>query len=1190
MECPSCQFKNPENVKFCGECGAQLVKVCPSCGAKSAPKMKFCGECGQDLKQPAKIVKEEKKPNPRPDTSSTFTRESLGKETRIFTKRDELRVVTILFGDIKGFTPLSQKLAPDEVKEVVDECFSSLEKHIEKEGGMVDKYIGDCVMALFGVPISHEDDPARAVRAAIAMQTEVKNFSDKIKAKLGIPIEMRIGINTGKVLAGHVGKDFADFTVMGEAVNLASRLQKESPLGGVVVSGFTYRHIKDQFLFNNLGEIEIRGMENKVEVYEVLSEKMEEQTLIRELAGLKAPLAGRQRELKQLASVMNQVIQERYPRIMAIYGPHGIGKTRIVYEFTKTCGHQVVTTRCIEHAMSAYSALKGLINHLADIIPADSEERALEKLTKILADGSQARIILRILGLSTEKHEDVPGQVVLKALADLVSKAASTKPLVIVIDDLHYADEGSVVAITYLAMAIEDAPIFLLCAARDEQFTFKDTFCQNLPNFQRLSLIPLEKEDATEMLRMLMPGTELPEKLVDMVIEQSGGNPQYVEEIIRDLMERHIISKNQKGCFEIKDTSDIKVPSTLSGIIQARVDRLPLNERILLQEAAVQGKEFWEEPINLLEKLEDPSTFDGNQTPVPVRLKHLVRKEFVGRKTIPRIPQCAEYSFLHSFTHDVVYESIPGKQKRHFHSIVADWLSSMSERNPQALYGLAAFHYERAGNMNKAAECYVKAAEFSRQSYDLTNAISLYRNTLRLKPKEETIEIRKTLAELLIQTGGFSEATETLKVLEDEGVETSILLGQAEEGKGNYEKAIELYQKAEEETKKLLPSDQSIHLGKIYNGLALIYVRRGENDKAVESANRVLTILENLSPSVFPQVEPLTAVAHNRCGIALQQKGLYNQASEHYKRAHSLYQALGDHTGLGRILNNLGTLRYLEGNQQSAERYYTQALEVAEKTGNLRERSNILNNIGLVSREKSQFENAIKVLTDSVKLRQRMGDKWGIASSLINLALTYADVGSTANAISTMDRAVELELNRNDPNWLWFDNYIRATCFVMQHKSQEAIPIIHKCIELAEEMKSHSQTEWAILLMAEARLEACEHDLALQTLNEVNSMSGDPKEEMKKELLHARIWFEKGDKDKSRTILDAINSNKITQYKDLAIKYYWLKWKVGADTDLSYLSKANEVLESVASTFTQSELKESYISRPDVKQCISHRT
>lgn len=1185
MECPECKTTNPAKSKFCTECSNPLAKLCANCGTANQPSAKFCLECRRDLRTPTNMDTPKSEASiPKPETIRTPT-----KEARFFTKRDELRLVTILFSDIKGFTSLSERLDPDEIKEIMNDCFMLLKKQIEDKGGIVAKYIGDSIMALFGVPISHEDDAARAIRAAMAMQEKLKNFSEKIKNKIGILLQMRVGINTGKVLAGQVGGK-EELDVMGDAVNIAKRLEGLAPLGGILVSRETWKHTKNLFTFRSIGELEVKGKEQKVDGYEVLAEKADEQTLVGEQAGLKSPLIGRRREMSLLKNLLNQIKDEKYPRIITIFGPHGIGKSRLIWEFIKNCGEKTIYTRCLENAMLAYSAIKGLVMRLANISSEDTNDQALAKVNEILSDSTQSTIVVRLLGMAKEqKHDDLPEHVVLKALADYITKTAQKHPLILFVDDLHFADEGSIAAITYLAMAIENAPVYILCAACHEQFQFKEKFCQNLPNYQEITLQPLEKEDSLEMLKNLVPNIEIPKEIINLVNEQSGGNPFYIEEIIRDLMERNIITKSFSGKFEISSSAaDIRVPSTLQGIIQARLDRLEINERILLQEAGVQGKEFWEEPVHIIENMSDQSLFDGIPQPVPVRIKSLIHKDFFGLRTTSRIPKCSEFTFVHGFTHDVIYDSIPGKQKRLYHSIIADWLSKNIDRNPQALYGLIGFHYEKAGNTEKAAESYIKVAEFSRQSYDLTNAIKLYKAALPFLVEEKLERTSKVLAELLVSTGSFDEAIDVLEKAQTKDIETFILLAQAEDGKGNYEKAFELYDRAQSEAEKTLTSNKSIHMVKISNGLTNIYMRKGENDKAIEKATQVLSALENLSPSVFPEVEPLIARSHLLAGNAMRKKGLYAQANNHYKMAHSLYQALMDYTGVGKVLNNIGILNFHEGNLSSAERYYKQALEVAEKTGNLRERVIILINIGLVSREKYQFENAIKVLTDSLRLYQRMGDKWGMATSLINLALTHIDIGNSNNALLTIEKATEMGLDSADSDWQWFKNFIFASCKIMEQKPLDSYVHIHNCIDLAKQMKSNTQTAWSILLMAEARVEANEFDSAYQTLTKLDSYSLDPKDELKKLLLLARTSIAKGDTAKAREILEPIES-KISLYKDMQIRYYLLLFKITPDNGNQkvYLNKAVEAIDSVASMFNDDELRNSFFARPDIKEVMS---
>ncbi|MEW5719956.1 MAG: adenylate/guanylate cyclase domain-containing protein, partial [Chloroflexota bacterium] len=590
--CPKCGYANPPTVNVCGQCAAPLVPVCPQCGFENPANFKFCGNCGAKLDAaPARGAPADSRAHtaaPIPDALAQKI-SSVGKQIE-----GERRNVTVLFSDITGFTAIAEKLDPEQVYDFIDGTLKAFTAEIYKHEGTIDKVLGDGIMALFGAPIAHEDDPARAVRAALGMQDALKRINADLEPRLGIALRVRIGLHTGTVVVGNIGSDLRmEYTALGDTVNVASRLQSAAEPGTILVSRAVYEPTKPLFEFRDLGALRVKNRVEPVEIFEVLAPR-QVAGRVRGVPGLSAPMIGREEEFARVRRVVDDLAAQRRGRIVLVTGNAGIGKSRLTSELKGYLANKWATVlegACLAYGQPAYGAFLQILKTLFGIADDDAEEIAREKLERVVQDLLPAEESLQVIPylehllsmrifekeMATRIRHLAPPQLQQQtfiAIRQVLTALAQDKPLVLILEDAHWIDHISLDLLTFLLSSVEDVPLLIYCNSRPAEGAAAPQLLKlggemYAAHFLHIPLSPLSHADSIALVDLLLTIHELPETLRRTIPQRAEGNPFYLEEIIRMLIDRGIIRRGTER-WEMTPDADIEnlqVPTTLQGLI-----------------------------------------------------------------------------------------------------------------------------------------------------------------------------------------------------------------------------------------------------------------------------------------------------------------------------------------------------------------------------------------------------------------------------------------------------------------------------------------------------------------------------------------------------------------------------------------------------------------------------------------------
>jgi class 3 adenylate cyclase/tetratricopeptide (TPR) repeat protein len=602
-----------------------------------------------------------------------------GRETR-----KERKVVSCLFADLVGFTARAESLDPEDVEAILLPYHERLRSELERYGGTVEKFIGDAVMALFGAPIAHEDDPERAVRAALAIRDWAREEGE---------LEVRIGVTTGEALVVLGARPEAgEGMASGDVVNTASRLQAAAPANGILVDETTCRATERAIEYRDAEPAEAKGKAEPVPVWEPLEPRAR---FGADVLTPQTPLVGRERERELLASALDRAGSERSVQLITLVGVPGIGKSRLVAELFQLISEspEFVTWRqgrSLPYGDGVtYWALGEMVKNQVGILETDTAEQAAEKVAaevaRLFGDAAEARAVASRLGLllgleaTAEQSEDTRAES-FYAWRRFFEELAGERPTVLVFEDLHWADDDLLDFVDHLVDWAADVPLLCVCTARPELLERTPAWGGGKPNASTISLSPLSDEETARLLGALLARAVLPAEQQAALLARAGGNPLYAEQFA------HMLAERAQG-------DELPLPETVQGIIAARLDGLESEEKTLLQDAAVIGKVFWAGAV---------AAMDGrDRAAVEQRLHALARKDFVRRQRRPSVEGESEYVFLHLLVRDVAYGQIPRAARSRKHSAVAEWLSTLGR--PDDYSEVLAHHYLEALEYARAA-------------------------------------------------------------------------------------------------------------------------------------------------------------------------------------------------------------------------------------------------------------------------------------------------------------------------------------------------------------------------------------------------------------------------------------------------------------------------------------------------------
>lgn len=677
----------------------------------------------------------------------------------------ERRVVTMLFCDLKGSTAAAEGLDPEDWSEIMNGAFAQMIKPVYHYEGTVARLMGDALLAFFGAPIAHEDDPRRAILAGLDIVEGIKPYREQIKEKYGVEFDVRVGINTGLVVVGAVGSDLRmEYSALGDAINLAARMEQAAEPGTVRVAHDTYKLVKNLFEFKRLGGLDVKGKSEPVLAYQALSRKFET-GLTRGIEGLRAAMVGREAELLALREVMAD-LKQGLGRIIFILGEAGMGKTRLIseaHEVFKTLGHpQAVWVETISlsyETNQAYGLFHRLMRRLGGIEYNDAPKVLREKLSALVETMEAARrsralhVFEALFGLETENNGvAMDNETFRRELYDAMyfwwKARFASQPAVLVFDDMHWCDSASSELLRQLLPLSGEIPLVLLFAMRAERnvpaWQIKTTADEEYNHrYTELVLRLLSEADGHTLINRLLGNPDLPGNLRASILEKSGGNPFFIEEVVRTLIDNGVLIREEQGVNgqmkrvwrATSASADFAIPDNLQSLLAARMDRLEEPTRGTLQLASVIGRSFYHRVLQAV---------DEASHELDKHLSTLLRMELI--REAARVPEI-EYAFRNPLTQEAVYKTILIKRRRAFHRRVGEAMESIYADRLDGLFGLLAHHFALANEREKAIDYYRKAAQQAATLFAYDDAIQNLRGALELIEEGKQTETHMSLLE-----------------------------------------------------------------------------------------------------------------------------------------------------------------------------------------------------------------------------------------------------------------------------------------------------------------------------------------------------------------------------------------------------------------------------------------------------------
>jgi len=894
-------------------------------------------------------------------------------------------VVTILFADLSGSTPLAEKLDPEELRGILGSYFGVLARQIQRYEGTIDKYIGDAVMAVFGAPISHEDDAERAVHAGLAMQASIGRLNDDLDTKYGVRLTLRIGVNTGQVVAGLLAGDVQRaYTVVGDAVNTAQRLESAAPLGQVLVSETTRRLAMHRFEFERREPIILKGKSEPVTTYRVVREL---DTTIEPDA---TPFVGRQAELDQLAAALRQAREGR-GTVIAIVGEPGVGKSRVLAEFRNTLPREIdrMTARCASYEQTTpYALVADFIRGAFGIHAADDEAAATAALNDGLkrygqdVDPTVLAVIVEVIGYPARSALDPERKRALLVgfLRALMRRAALRAPFLLAAEDLHWADDASLRVLAELVGDASSLPCLFITTSRP-------SWAPAWPA-QRIDVAPFDDAGGRELIEAVVQ-SPVEVALADSVLGRTGGNPFFIEEVVRELQTAGSLIERD-GRIGADPHAAERLPATVQEVLEARLDRLPEAATRVVRPAAVIGRTFWYRVLARL--LPEGSVSDG--------LGVLEAEAFVvPRATTPELT----YAFRQALIRDVAYQVQLLSVRRKTHTAVGAAIETLFADRLDEFVDLLAYHYERGDEPKRALDWLMRAGDRAKGLFANIEALTMYGSALALAPDgsgpRDAGVIHERIGDVQLLQGRYDEAIASYTSAAARGGEPpdarrSALLrkgGNAMAMKGDYSGAFATFDLA-----LALATHDDAERARVLVQLGQLHWRQGDPTAAREA------LTAGVSSGEAASADDAVAEGLKQLGNVALIGGDRGDATAYYRRSLAIYERLGDTPGLANVRSNLGVTYRRSGQWLEALAEFQQSLALRELMGDPWGIGTIHNNIGEVHRTRGEPVDAIAAYERALTVWSRIGYASGVALALTGLGAAQAESGDVERGIATL--------------------------------------------------------------------------------------------------------------------------------------------------------------------------------------------
>jgi len=973
----------------------------------------------------------------------------------------QLKTATVLFMDVVGSTQLSERLDPEDCHAVMDSALERLTAIVRAHHGRVLQYAGDSLLAAFGADQALEDDAERAVRSGLAILAEAAPLAAEFRERYALDgFDLRVGIHTGPVLLG--GGIDPDGSIRGVTVNIAARMEQSAPAGALRISHETYRHVRGVFDVEPQAPIEIKGITDPVRSYLVTRAKPRAFRMAnRGLEGIDTQMVGRDAELARIGELFQSACEDKSLKQVTIVGEPGIGKSRLGLEFTHWLELQGQPVRFFQGRPQPYGTnipyglLRDLLAWRFEILESDPQSVAQAKLAAglgaVLGDraAEYTALIGALIGFDFGADPHIAAiasdakQIRDRAFHALASyfravhRDAAT-PIVILLDDLHWADEGSLDFVNHLAQACADLPLFLLCLTRAALYERRPLWGSGRSEHLRVDLAPLSRRGTRELIEALLGRLEtVPTALRDLLASSAEGNPYFVEELIGMLIDDGVIVTTSEPWRVVGDKLlDVRVPSTLAGVLQARIDGLPPDEKTALQQASVIGHVFWDEALQRIA----PSA--------GAALDGLMRRELAYGRETSAFEGTREFVFKHHVLHQVAYQGVLKQSRREQHRLTADWLVVRSGDRASEYFGLIAEHYERAGDVDNALTYLRKAGDDAARTY--VNAAALdYLGRAFALVREDDAATRFTLLETRIAihsiTGRRSEQADDVAAIE--------------------QAADRLDDDAMRARAAGLRAALALAVGD-YPGTAAAAARAVAWADAAGQRGAALSARINWAR-------------------ALQFQGDYAAAQSHIEESLVLAREVGNRRVEATTLGQLGILAMQRGRYGTARDYYRQALDVARAIGHRSLESGMINNLGEIEQQLGNYSAALELLQAGRRLSAEIGQRVAEAYLLCNMAISALRRGDSAGSIDWATQAMKLAADLEDRDLQATLRCVRAHAHAALGDWDEASACYRASLALFREIGRATMPPEPIAGLARIDLARGDVEAAMATIAEV---------------------------------------------------------------------------------------------------------
>ena len=1086
MRCSKCGADNREGRKFCTQCGSALTAKCPRCGAVTEPGEKFCGACGAALgTAPAAIGKSDE---PQIRIAGTPAPENL---------EGERKTVTALFADIKGSMDLIEDLDPEEARAIVDPALKLMMEAVQRYGGYVAQSTGDGIFALFGAPVAYEDHPQRALYAALRMQEELKRYSDRIRSEGRLPVQVRVGVNSGEVVVRTIqtGDAHTEYVPVGHATSLAARMQALAPIGSIAATEAVRKLCEGYFTFKGLGPTKVKGVSAQVEVYEVAGlGPLRTRFQLSARRGL-TKFVGRDPEMGAMARAA-ELAEAGHGQIFGVVAEPGVGKSRLFYEFKvrNQSGWMVLEASTPYGKASAFQPAIDLLHAYLHILPEDDGRTRREKVTGRLLALDRALeeklpYFFSLLGIA--EGDDPLGQMdtqvrrrrTLDAILRVILRESVNQPLMLMFEDLHWVDDETQMLLNLLADSIAGSRVLLLLNYRPE---YRHDW-SNQASYTQLRLEPLLRESADEMLSAMLGENAEVAPLKQLIIEKTEGTPFFIEETIQALFEDGTLVRN--GEIRVtRSLGQLRIPTTLQALLASRIDRLPATEKELLQTLAVIGAEF-----SL--KLAAPVVGIVDEELAPMLL-HLQQREFIHERLVAGD---FEYAFKHALTRQVAYDSMLADRRKSLHERVATAIEALYSGHIDDWVDALAHHYGRTPNTAKTVEYLFRSGQRAEQRSAFEEGVASLKQALELLhsvPEDQQrvrleLRIQNSLIDLWVRVRSLGSA----------------------EIRPMLERRVQLYEQL---------GDPGLLFRSLWD-LFFSYVMSVELPKAHQVARRNLSLAEE---SRQPK---MLSYAHMYLAQVLQAQGELAAAQDHFEQGFSLAEADSQPGGLGSPAFYLGLMAqnlWLLGYPDRALASAKQAMDLARSQRNefwgWTARWGALF-VLLWRRDSQALDDANQLLTFVTE----RGFSFSIGPSQMTVGAALVDAGRLAEGVAQIEQAqpenVRFKLHRTGR----YEHLIAASALSKAGRGTEGLQLVVNVLrrngESGEKVyEAEFQRLLGELLLTDNNINTAEADRAFRTAIDVARQQCAKSWELRATVSLARLLAKQGKRDEARAMLSEI--------------------------------------------------------------------